>query len=212
MARLQEIIFAGQKIVTEFYQRTIYSTWVLATGATGFRPFSNAEPDTLRNYNKGQNIFDSNQGRLLAMRADIFGASYATPLFQDSNSAYDFGILDAWNQVLSQATIQIVQDSRIVHQDLLKSMVLHLPYPLLSSAGAPLGAVVHGDGSANVRDASKRGVYWRPPIDVSNGRTLEFSVALPSTVSIPAELNNSIIQFELVVEEIPQSNAQQVRN
>lgn len=195
----------------QFYQRTLYSTWTLATGDTSFRPFDNVEATNLRNYNKGQNIFQSNQGRLLALRANIFGPAFAQAILQDSGSSYDFGVADEWSKVLNQATFQVLQDSEITHQGMLQDLVLNLPQPILSSAGAPLAAVVNDDGSPNIRNARKRGVYWTPPIMVLQGRTLDFLVSLPSGVTVNALLNTHILQFVLTVEEIPQSNAAKVR-
>lgn len=209
--RVQEMKIGAQTQLVPFYQRTLYSTWALATGDTSFKPFNNVEAVSLRNYNKGQNIFNSNQGRLLALRANIFGPSYAQPVLQASGASYAFTVADEWAKILNQATFQVSQDSEITHQGMLSDLVLNLPQPILTNTGTPLAAVVNDDGSPNIRNARKRGVYWTPPIMVAQGRTLEFDVSLPSGVTVNALLNTHILQFILTVEEIPQSNLQKVR-
>ena len=204
--------------VVPYYQSEKYSTWTLVTGQNGFRPFNNVEAENLRNYSKGQNLFTNNQGRVLALKAEIHAPSYGIASYAMASENTAPAALDEINKVVSQGRIQIEQDSQVVHQSLLGSIVEPLPtliftfkvaYPT-NKYNSPT-AVANNDSSIMIKRSQKVGLYWTPPLFVAQGRTIDFYVTLPSGVTIPASLNNWIIKFILVTEEIPQSNLSQVR-
>jgi len=204
--------------VVPYYQSVKYSTWKLATGDTSFRPFNNAEDITLRNYNKGQNIFQNNQGRILALKAIVTGAGFVKPTFAMSAENTAPTTFDKLSLLLNQGRIAIAQDSQIVHEDLLTSLVEPLPTLVMPyKNGSPSGvynqptAIASNDSSPMVKRSQKIGVYWTPPLMVAQGRTIDFSISLPTGISIDSSLNNWQIVFVLVTEEIPQSNLSQVR-
>lgn len=208
----------GNSIVP-YYQSEKYSTWVLATGQTGFRPFNNVEPENLRNYSKGQNLFLNNQGRILALKAEIHAPSYGIASYAMGAENTAPATLDEINKIISQARVQIDQDSQTVHQALLSSLVEPLPVLIFPfKVGSPTTtynqptAVSNNDSSLMVKRSQKVGVYWAPPLFVAQGRTIDFIVSLPSGVTVPSALNNWIIKFHLITEEIPQSNLSQVRS
>jgi len=204
--------------VVPYYQSEKYSTWQMVTGDTGFRPFNNVESVNLRNYSKGQNLFLNNQGRILALKAELHGASFSALSYAMSAENTNPTVLDELNKIIAQGRIQIQQDSQIVHESLLSSIVEPLPkliYPYkvatpTNTYNQPV-AVASNDSSIMVKRSQKIGIYWTPPLFVAQGRTVDFYVTLPSGSSVPASLNNYIIKFLLVTEEIPQSNLSQVR-
>jgi hypothetical protein len=204
--------------VVPYYQSEKYSTWVLATGDTGFRPFNNVESQNLRNYNKGQNLFQNNQGRILALKAEIHGADFGTLGFPMTAKNTAPPILTELNKLIAQARIQVQQDSQVVHESLMSSLVEPLPkliYPfevgtVTNSFNMP-DAVQPNDSSIMVKRSQKVGIYWTPPLFVAQGRTIDFSISLPGNYSVPSSIANICVKFLLVTEEIPQSNLSQVR-
>lgn len=204
--------------VVPYYQSEKYSTWTLATGDTGFRPFNNVESAALRNYNKGQNLFSNNQGRILALKAELHGPSYAALSFPMAAENTNPTVLDELNKIICQARIQVQQDSQVVHESLMASIVEPLPqlvHPYkvgtpTNTYNQPVG-ISSNDSSIMVKRSQKVGIYFTPPLFVAQGRTVDFYVTLPSGISVPASLNTYIVKFHLVTEEIPQSNISQVR-
>jgi hypothetical protein len=207
----------GQSVVP-YYQSEKYSTWVLQTGATGFKAFNNIEAESLRNYNKGQNLFTNNQGRVLALKAEVHAPSYGIASYAMAAENTAPAALDEINKLIAQGRIQIEQDSQIVHQSLLSSMIEPLPtliFPFkvatpTNTYNSP-SVASNNDSSIMVKRSQKVGIYFTPPLFVAQGRTIDFSITLPSGISVPAALNNWILKFLLVTEEIPQSNLSQVR-
>lgn len=204
--------------VVPYYQSEKYSTWVLQTGDTGFRPFNNVESQNLRNYNKGQNLFQNNQGRILALKTEIHGADFGTLSFPMTAKNTAPPILTELNKLIAQARIVVQQDSQVVHESLLSSLVEPLPkliFPfevgtVTNSFNLP-DAVQPNDSSIMVKRSQKVGIYWTPPLFVAQGRTIDFTVSVPNNYSVPSALANICVKFLLVTEEIPQSNLSQVR-
>jgi hypothetical protein len=120
--------------------------------------------------------------------------------------------------ILNQARVSITQDSQVVHEDLLCNLTETLPTLVMpQKIGTPTNsynspvAVSSQDSSIMVKRSQKIGVYWTPPLMVSQGRTIDFNVTLPTGISVDSSLNTWQIVFNLVTEEIPQSNLSQVR-
>lgn len=204
--------------IVPYYQSEKYSTWVLATGDTGFRPFNNVESANLRNYNKAQNLFQNNQGRILAIKAELHAASYGRISFPMPSENTNPTALDELNKLVAQGRLQIQQDSQVVHEALLSSIIEPLPVLVFpAKIGTPTAtynspSVVNSeDSSIMIKGAQKEGTYFSPPLFVAQGRTIDFYVTMPSGYSVPASLNNFIVKFHLVTEEIPQANLSQVR-
>lgn len=201
-----------------FYNSTKYSSWVMATGDTGFNPFSNSEASAgIRFYSSGSNLFTQNSGRVLALHAKFFGASYTTPEYQDSTTGA-FTVRDAIQQVRENGLLTISQDGNVVHEDLLSNLMPAIPtYAYGIAVGAPNNifnqaqAQSFDAGSNEVKRSNKTGVYFTPPLIVLPSRNISFKVQL-NTGSIPAALNTMIVRFELTVEEFPQANATEVRS
>lgn len=209
-------VIAGMKV--PYYISEKYSTWVLSTGQTGFVPFNNVESANLRNYNKGQNIFASNQGRILALQTRLAGASFGRLALQDAS--YTWTPADELCKLVNQATIEIRQDGSIVHQGLIQSITAPLPVvgegqnigtPTNTTRPSALSAPV-GNSSALTKGAEKNIVYFTPPLIIGAGRSIDFNVSLPTGISVPASLANYIVQFILTTEELPQANLSEVRN
>ena len=204
--------------VVPYYQSEKYSTWKMTTGDTGFRPFNNVEDLSLRNYTKGQNLFQNNQGRVLALKAEIHAPDYGSLAFTMTAENTVPPVLTAFNKIISQGRIQVVQDSQVVHESLLSSIIEPLPkliFPFETGTASntynnPV-AVQSNDSSIMVKRSQKIGIYWTPPLFVAQGRTIDFYVTLPSGLNVPSDLSNHIVKFLLVTEEIPQSNLSQIR-
>jgi hypothetical protein len=204
--------------VVPYYQSEKYSTWKMTTGDTGFRPFNNVEDLSLRNYTKGQNLFQNNQGRVLALKAEIHAPDYGSLGFAMTAENTVPPVLTAFNKIISQGRIQVVQDSQVVHESLLSSIIEPLPkliFPFETGTASntynnPV-AVQSNDSSIMVKRSQKIGIYWTPPLFVAQGRTIDFYVTLPSGLNVPSDLSNHIVKFLLVTEEIPQSNLSQIR-
>jgi hypothetical protein len=218
MARLTEMVFGGQKGNVEFYESHKYSTWALATGATAFQPFNNIEAANLRNYDKGQNIFKQNQGRILALRVSFHGPAYVNPTLQTGATFVTLTATQDYNAFMAQARLSILQDSQLVHEDLLSSYLPYAPWIYQApDAGTPTAATRPltffdpNDGNGNNYKASKWGVVFRPPLVVGAGRSVDFQVTTPPGYSLPSTLNGFYVRFELVTEELPQSSISQVR-
>lgn len=204
--------------VVPYYQSEKYSTWKMTTGDTGFRAFNNVEDLSLRNYTKGQNLFQNNQGRVLALKAEIHAPDYGSLAFTMTAENTVPPVLTAFNKIISQGRIQVQQDSQVVHESLLSSIIEPLPkliFPFESGTASNIYnnpvAVQSNDSSIMVKRSQKIGIYWTPPLFVAQGRTIDFYVTLPSGLSVPSDLSNHIIKFLLVTEEIPQSNLSQIR-
>jgi hypothetical protein len=204
--------------VVPYYQSEKYSTWKMTTGDTGFRPFNNVEDLSLRNYTKGQNLFQNNQGRVLALKAEIHAPDYGSLAFTMAAENTVPAVLTAFNKIISQGRLQVVQDSQVVHESLLSSIIEPLPkliFPFEVGTASntynnPV-AVQSNDSSIMVKRSQKIGIYWTPPLFVAQGRTIDFYVTLPSGLNVPSDLSNHIVKFLLVTEEIPQSNLSQIR-
>ena len=212
---MRQQLINGQPV--EFYNSEKYSSWVLATGQNSFQPFANTEAENLRNYSRGQNLFSNNQGRILALQARIHAPNFGRLSLQDATSGA-LTIADDLNAFLSQARIEIRQDSKIVHEGLIQNIAEPLPFLIKgekvgtpTNAYNPISVSGAGNSSLNVKRSIKNGVYFTPPLMVSQGRTVSFSVSTPSSYTIPAGLNNHIVQFILFTEEIPQANLVQAR-
>lgn len=206
----------------EFYTSEKYSSWVLASGQTGFKPFSGAESSpTLYKYKVGQNLFDNNQGRICAMKAKVHGASFGSIAFGRPTSGASPAvpaILTALETLINQARITILQDTKVVHDGLLSSIMEPLPNLIFSGRdGTPSNAyevitpINKQDSSLLVKGATKYGVYWTPPLMVAQGRSIDFNISLPSGVTVDSSLANMIIKFELATEELPQMSPAPVR-
>jgi len=204
--------------VVPYYQSTKYSTWKMSTGDTGFKPFNASEDITLRNYTKGQNIFTNNQGRVLALKAFVTGASFVKPTFSMSAENTAPTTFDKLALLLNQGRVVVSQDSQVVHEDVLSNLVEPLPTLVMPfKVGTPVNSfnlpaiVASNDSSPMVKRSQKMGIYWTPPLMVAQGRTINFDVSLPTGISVDSSLNTWQIVFILVTEEIPQSNLSQVR-
>lgn len=208
----------------EFYTSEKYSSWVLTAGQTGFRPFAGQESSpTLYKYKIGQNIFDNNQGRVCALKAKVHGASFGSIAFGRPTSGASPAVPSVLNQLeilLNQARIQILQDTKVVHDGLVSSLVEPLPHLIFSGRdGTPSNAyeivspVYRNESSLLVKNSQKYGVYWTPPLMVAQGRSLDFIVSLPSGITVNADLQTAgiIIKFELATEELPQMSPAPVR-
>lgn len=206
----------------EFYTSEKYSTWVLATGATGFRPFSGQESSSaLYKYKIGQNLFDNNQGRICALKAKVHGPSFgAIPFGRPTSGASPAvpTVLQNLEILLNQARVQILQDTKIVHDGILSSLVEPLPHLIFSGRdGTPSNAYevimpsYRNESSLLVKNSQKFGVYWTPPLMVAQGRSVDFIVSLPVGITVDSSLNNFIIKFELATEELPQFSPSPVR-
>jgi hypothetical protein len=204
--------------IVPYYQSTKYSTWKMATSDTGFKPYNASEDITLRNYTKGQNIFTNNQGRVCALKAFITGPSFVNPTFAMSAENTAPTTFDKLSLLINQARLVISQDSQVVHEDVLSSLIEPMPTMVMPfKVGTPtntfnLPAIVSSnDSSPMVKRSQKVGIYWTPPLMVAQGRTINFDVSLPTGISVDSSLNTWQIVFILVTEEIPQSNLSQVR-
>lgn len=206
----------------EFYTSEKYSSWVLASGNTGFRPFSGAEANsTLYKYKLGQNIFDNNQGRVCALKAKVVGQSFGSIAWGRPTSGASPAVPTILNNLeilINQARIQVLQDTKIVHDGLLSSIMEPLPNLIFSGRdGTPSNAyeivtpINKQDSSLLVKGATKYGVYWTPPLMVAQGRSIDFIVTLPTGVTVDSSLVNLIIKFELATEELPQMSPSPVR-
>lgn len=207
--------------VYPFYFRTIYDGITLAAQTT-FQFFAGQTTAANRNYVHGQNFFKSNQGRLLALGARLLGASYGALRFQSITAASGIDILNAWNALVSQCTFRIELDSRPVHYGLLQDI---MPLAPIVSSAQEVGTATNtykpadvlvapgdfGVSSAVNQKTQKNAVYFETPIEVPNGRTLNFFAEMPSGVTIDTDLNNFILQFVAVLEEIPNADPQSVR-
>lgn len=195
MARYQEI---NGKIVP-YFKKTAFSTWVLATDQTSYTPFNNVEATSLRNYNKGQNLFEMNRGRVLALSAELLDASYAVP-------NWTLALATAWESVRQKGVIVISQDGTVSDNVTLKE--ISIPAPLIVGTVA----ITNFDaGSPLKASSSKRACYYEPPLIVDTGRSLDFAVNLIG-VKVPAALNNYNLRFELVTEELPIESTQEIRS
>jgi hypothetical protein len=204
--------------VVPYYQSEKYSTWKMSTGDTGFRPFNNVEDLSLRNYTKGQNLFQNNQGRVLALKAEIHAPDYGALAFAMATENTVPAVLTEFNKIIAQGRIQVQQDSQVVHESLLASIIDPLPRLIFpAKIGTPNNlyneptAVQPNDSSIMVKRSQKIGLYWTPPLFVAQGRTIDFYVTLPSGLAVASSLSNHMIKFILVTEEIPQSNLSQIR-
>ena len=194
MPRYQQI---DNKIVP-YYKKTAFSTWVLATGQSSYTPFNNVEATTLRNYNKGQNIFEMNRGRVLALSAELLDSSYATPV-------WTVALATAWESIRNKGVILVSQDGTTSDNVTLKE--ISTPAPLIVG----VAAIANFDsGSPLKASSSKRACYYEPPLIVDTGRSLDFAITLIG-VTVPAALNGYNIRFDLVTEELPVPSDQEVR-
>lgn len=200
-------------VLTDFYMRTLYSTWTLATGATGFAPFSEAEAATLRNYSGNKNFFRSQRGSILALQANFYGASYASIKTLKSSAWGD--IIDAMHQIIAQGTLVISLDSVPAHE-LQLSDIVNLPTMFsdaqqLSAAGEQNMIPMSQNATLKNRAANVEGDWLSPPLFVEYARTVSFQVSLASGVSVAAVINTFILQFKCVIEEYPNANTGPVR-
>jgi hypothetical protein len=200
-----------------FYNSTKYSTWVMATGDTGFNPFSGAESSqTLRFYSNGQNLFTQNAGRILAYQAKFFAPNYSAPVYQTLATGA-FTILEEISKIMQNGLVSIVQDSNVVHEDVLSNLMPELPkfgYGVVNGAPTntyqPVSVANFSAGGNEVKRSNKTGIYFTPPLMVLPARNVSFRCTL-NAGTVPAALNGYIIRFELTTEELPQSNAAMVR-
>lgn len=218
--RIQLIKMPGVSapVPTPYYNDYKYSSYVLASGSTGFLPFAAVEAENLRNYKIGQNLFDQNQGRVLLIKGSIHAPNYARFDLGARSAAYG-DIANAMNALIEQGRLSITQDSQLVHKDLLQNLFPRIP--MASTADSSNGvlpansitpnfpALVYDNGLT--KSANKIGYYFAPPLFVANGRNISFAVTFPTGYAVPAILANYILKFELSVEEIPQSNISEVR-
>lgn len=208
----------------EFYTSEKYSSWVLQSGQTGFRPFAGQESSpTLYKYKIGQNIFDNNQGRVCALKAKIHGNNFGAVAFGRPTSGATPAVPAVLNQLeilINQARVQILQDTKVVHDGLLASLMEPLPQLIFSGRdGTPssvyeiVSPVYRNDSSLLVKNSQKYGVYWTPPLMVAQGRSIDFNVSLPTGITVGADLQTAgiIIKFELATEELPQMSPAPVR-
>lgn len=184
--------------VVPYYKKTAFSTWVLVTGQSSYTPFNNVEGTTLRNYNKGQNLFEMNRGRVLALSAELLDASYTVP-------NWTLAIATAWETIRQKGVIIISQDGTVSDNVTLKEITI--PAPLIVG----VAAIANFDsGSPLKASSSKRACYYEPPLIVDTGRSLDFAITLIGA-TVPAALNGYNIRFDLVTEEMPAPSDQEVR-
>jgi hypothetical protein len=208
----------------EFYTSEKYSSWVLVSGQTGFRPFAGQESSpTLYKYKIGQNIFDNNQGRVCALKAKIHGNNFGSVAYGRPTSGATPAVPAVLNQLeilINQARVQILQDTKVVHDGLLGSLIEPLPQLIFSGRdGTPasvyeiVSPIYRNDSSLLIKGSQKAGVYWTPPLMVAQGRSIEFNVTLPTGITVGADLQTAgiIIKFELATEELPQMSPSPVR-
>lgn len=194
----------------QYYPRTIYSTWAMATGDTGFTPFANVEADTLRNYNRGQNIFAQNQGRVLYLWGDITGPAGVG--FIPVTGVATATVLDAYKAWWNQLRLEVAQDSQVTQEALLCELFPAPPmYTIATTSGAPTIGWENNVGGGEMATSSRRGIYFRPPIFVGNGRSINFRVSSPSNYTVPAALNTFRAIFYMRIEELVPNNPQPVR-
>jgi hypothetical protein len=210
--RLQNINGAN----VPFYNSTKYSTWVMATGDTGFTPFAGIESAGLRYYATGQNLFTQNSGRVLSIQAKFFAPNYTALRFQDLTTGA-LTIAEELSKIRQNGLLQITQDSNVVHEDALSNLLPEIPTFIVGvQTGTPTNTyqpVSVGNFSAGgneVKRSNKTGMYFTPPLMVLPARNISFNVRL-NQGTVPSTLNTFICRFELSVEELPQSNASQVR-
>jgi len=164
----------------------------------------------------GQNLFTQNSGRVLSIQAKFFAPNYAALRFQDLTSGA-FTIAEELSKVRQNGLLQITQDSNVVHEDALSNLIPEIPTFLVGVVNGaptntyqPVTAANFSAGGNEVKRSNKTGMYFTPPLMVMPARNISFSVRL-NQGTIPAALNTFILRFELSVEELPQSNAAQVR-
>jgi hypothetical protein len=192
---------------TPFYNSTKWSTWVMATGDTGFTPFQGLEAAALRNYNIGQNIFTQNAGRILAIKAEIFGASWAKFMYNEAG-----GLTAGANAVESlrnSGLITITQNSKTVHEDSLNNLIQRTP-DFAIGAVEMVGIANYADGSQEVKRSNKNGFYFTPPLIVTPGTNVSFNVS--TKAAILAALNTAYCRFQLATEEIAPDTLSEVRS
>lgn len=190
----------GQEIIVDYYQKTAFSTWVLATGQSNYTYFNNIEGPAQRNYQKGQNFFEQNQGRILAYQMELLDSAGANPTWTPA-------IATAWGTLRNALQIVTSQDSTI--SDLTLGSDLAPPSPLI--IGASVAVANFDGGSAFVKPSSKRGKYFEPPLFVGNGRSVDIIANVIGT-SVPAGVNGFLLRLYAILEEMPQTNINAVRN
>lgn len=197
--------------VVSFYQRTIYSTWTLATGNTAYAFFQNTEASNLRNYNYSQNPFISNQGRILSLRAEFLGASSAAIQIARTGGA---AIITAMQELRSQMQITVTKNSEPSAIMLLADLMPVIPMVSISQ-GADDSAfafpVNPDNGGGLYRATDKNLVIFDPPLEVDKSEVISFQASLPSGVSVAAALNNYILRMYMLIEEVPPLGTAPVR-
>lgn len=200
-----------------FYQSLKWSTWTMAQGDTGFSFFAGVETDqTKYRYHRGQNMFTTNNGYFLSMRAVFRGAAFVH--FDPNGASFDLANLDAYEALVAKSLVSVKVDTKPDHED---SLVNFLPRSPFVFSGASIGtpnnlvrpytAWDNQDGSGWNRRSGKWGVYWTPPIHIETGRTHEIRVDLIGGASVPAALASHCLTLYLLTEEIPQGNTQELR-
>lgn len=188
---MRKMNFMGSDI--DFYQKTAFSTWVLATGNTGFQYFNNIEPATERNYTKGQNFFEQNQGRVLGYKLTLLDAVGAEP-------TWTLALATAWGTMKNQMQILTNQDSTVSD--------VCLGYDLAPAPPSLVGvaAIANYDGgSLPIKPSGKAGKYFEPPLFVANGRSIDIAAILIGG-TVPAALNTFKLRLYAYLEELPQTN------
>lgn len=195
-----------------FYQRTIYSSWTMATGNTAYAFFQNTEAANLRNYNYSQNPFISNQGRILSIRAEFLAASFGQVQAARTGGA---ALLTAINQMRTQLQLTITKNSEPSAIMLLADLMPVLPMVAIAqgSDDSAFAFPVNTDtGGGLYRSTDKNLVIFDPPLEVQKSEVITFNAALPSGVSVPAALNGYILNLYMLLEEVPPYGTTPVRN
>lgn len=191
-----------KEIIADYYQKTAYSTWVLATGVSSYTYFNNIEAPVNRNYTKGQNFFEQNQGRILAYQMELLDSSGANP-------TYTPAIATAWGSLRNNLQIVTTQDSTV--SDLCLASDISERPPAIVGATPGVGIANFDGGSALVKASSKRAKYFEPPLFVANGRAIDIVASLNLAGGIPSALNGFLLRLYAILEEMPQTNVNAVR-
>lgn len=203
----------GQTVsrLVSWYQRTIYSSWTMATGNTAYAFFQNTEAANLRNYNYSQNPFISNQGRILSIRAEFLAAAFGQIQVARTGGA---AILTAINQLRTQLQLTITKNSEPCAVMLLADLMPVLPMVSIAqgSDDSAFAFPLNTDtGGGLYKATDKNLVIFDPPLEIQKSEVLTINAALPSGVSVPAALNGLILNLYMLLEEIPPLGTTPVR-
>lgn len=211
MARLTEI--AGR--TRRFYQRRIRSSWVLASGDTGFKFFQQKEAAAIdRNYEYNKNFFRHNAGTILQLRGYVYAASYAT-ISPTGTFAAVTAILNQLQRLVSLCDVQILVEDGRDHETRLRNLTGAMPSLMLETTANNLAVVPSSDEGGMMVNSLRRGDNFAPVITVETDRVPVVNAQLPAGEVIGSGVYTGIagyiIELEACIEEYPQDNAAIVR-